>query len=224
MDVTDGVRDHALEAALAFLARHEPSNRGPKPTSDNRASILKRAARLRAKLAKEAQQSSTEASRSEQPKKAEPKNPALPRMPRKPEHVKDPAEDAARMAEYAAQREEAMRAKAAHAEQEKQRHRTATIGSRRPLPFFRPSDGAAGTQRRSHVAHTRRPSVPMPGRVAVRLRGRRTSFKASRRASEVLRQPAVGQLRTPLGARTLTTGAVLMCALDRSPEPATEAY
>ena len=30
-------------------------------------------------------------------------------MPRKPEHVKDPAEDAARMAEYAAQREEATR-------------------------------------------------------------------------------------------------------------------
>ena len=123
MDVTDGVRDDALEAALAFLALHEPSNRGPKPTSDNRASILKRAARLRAKLAKEAQQTSTVASCSQQPKKAEPKNPALPRMPRKPEHVKDPAEDAARMAEYAAQREEAIRAKAAHAEQEKQRHR-----------------------------------------------------------------------------------------------------
>ena len=123
MDVTDGVRDHALEAALEFLARHEPPHHGPKPTSDNRASVLKRAARLRAKLAKEAQQSSTEASCSEQPKKAEPKNPALPRMPRKPEHVKDPAEDAARMAEYAAQREEATRAKAAHAEQEKQRHR-----------------------------------------------------------------------------------------------------
>ena len=44
-------------------------------------------------------------------------------MPRKPEHVKDPAEDAARMAEYAAQREEAIRAKAAHAEEMKQRHR-----------------------------------------------------------------------------------------------------
>ena len=123
MDVTDGVRDHALEAALEFLARHEPPHHGPKPTSDNRASILKRAARLRAKLAKEAQHASTEAPCSEQPKKAEPKNPALPRMPRKPEHVKDPAEDAARMAEYAAQREEAIRAKAAHAEQEKQRHR-----------------------------------------------------------------------------------------------------
>ena len=114
MDVTDGVRDHALEEALAFLALHEPSNRGPKATSENRAAILKRYARLRAKLAKEAQQSSTDASSGEQPKKAEPKNPALPRMPRKPEHVKDPAEDAARlaarMAEYAAQREEAMRA------------------------------------------------------------------------------------------------------------------
>ena len=54
---------------------------------------------------------------------AEPKNPALPRMPRKPERVKDPAEDAARMAEYAAKREAAIRAKAAHAEQMKQRHR-----------------------------------------------------------------------------------------------------
>jgi hypothetical protein len=123
MDVTDGVRDHALEDAREFLARHEPPHHGPKPTSDNRASILKRAARLRAKLAKEAQHASIEASCSEQPKKAEAKNPALPRMPRKPEHVKDPAEDAARMAEYAAQREEAIRAKAAHAEQMKQRHR-----------------------------------------------------------------------------------------------------
>ena len=133
MDVTDGVRvalffangvrDHAREEARAFLALHGQSNRGPKRTSDNREAELKAAARLRTKLAKEAQQSSTEASCSEQPKKAEPKNPALPRMPRKPEHVKDPAEDAARMAEYAAKREEAMRAKAAHAEQEKQRHR-----------------------------------------------------------------------------------------------------
>ena len=126
LDINDGgggEGDHALEAALAFLALHEPSSRGPKATSDNRASILKRAARLRAKLAKEAQQASTVASCSQQPKKAEPKNPALPRMPRKPEHVKDPAEDAARMAEYAAQREEAIRAKATHAEQMKQRHR-----------------------------------------------------------------------------------------------------
>ena len=123
MDVTDGVRDHALETALAFLALHKRSNCGPKPTSDNRASILKRAGRLRAKLFKEAQHVLTEASCTEQLKKAEPKNSTPPRMPRKPERVKDPAEHAARMAEYDAKREEAMRAKAAHAEQEKQRHR-----------------------------------------------------------------------------------------------------
>ena len=93
MDVTDGVRDHALETALAFLALHKRSNCGPKPTSDNRASILKRAARLRAKLAaKEAQHVLTDASCTEQLKKAEPKNSALPRMPRKPERVKDAAD------------------------------------------------------------------------------------------------------------------------------------
>ena len=41
----DGARDDALEAALAFLARNQPRHHGPKPTSANRASILKRAAR-----------------------------------------------------------------------------------------------------------------------------------------------------------------------------------
>ena len=46
MGVTDSVRDHALEEALAFLALHEPSNRGPKATSENRATVLRNAARL----------------------------------------------------------------------------------------------------------------------------------------------------------------------------------
>jgi hypothetical protein len=112
----EGVRDEALEEALKVLARVDPQ-RGPKPTSANRAAVLRRAARARAKLAAEAK-APAEASSSVKA----PKNAALPRMPRKPERVKDAADDAARMADYVAEREAAKVAKQAHKAMMELRH------------------------------------------------------------------------------------------------------